>query len=97
MLNIFVKNEKALKSLKNEFNNYLSLAVTLLKKEILTETKLQNYNKNYQKFVKPINNVNITVYIKPLEEIVILLPDSKHVLMSRENSILKAFEPYLKN
>ncbi len=97
MLNIYIKNEKAIKSLILEFKNYLSLAVPLLKKERLTDEKLEIYKKNYQTYTKTINNVTVTVYIKPLAEIVIILPDSKNVLISREEGILKAFEPYLKN
>ena len=93
MLNIYIKNEKAIKSLKLEFNNYLSLAVPLLKRE-----KLTNFNsKNYKKYTKKANGINITIYLKPLEELVIQLPNSKTLLVSKETNILKAFEQYLSN
>ena len=93
MLNIYIKNEKAIKSLKLEFNNYLSLAVPLLKRE-----KLTNFNsKNYKKYTKKANGINITIYLKPLEELIIQLPNSKTLLVSKETNILKAFEQYVSN
>lgn len=93
MLNIYIKNEKAIKCLKLEFNNYLSLAVPLLKRE-----KLTNFNsKNYKKYTKKANGINITIYLKPLEELIIQLPNSKTLLVSKETNILKAFEQYLSN
>ncbi len=92
MLNIYIKDKKAIKALKEEFNNYLALATPLFKKITFNEKKYTNYNK-YTKKVK--GNIKTTIYILHDKELVVSLPNSNYALKTTEPIMIRAFTEYL--
>ena len=92
MLNIYIKDKKAIKALKEEFNNYLALATPLFKKITFNENKYTNYNK-YTKKVK--GNIKTNIYILHDKDLVVSLPNSNYALKTTEPIMIRAFTEYL--
>ena len=96
MLNMYIKDTKAVESVKEEYNNYLELCRPLLKKEHINSIK-DIYNLfEYEHFDFNINGLIIDIYIKEEQEVLVTKDKSNVILKSTEYNLVKAFyEHYL--
>lgn len=92
MLNIYITDKEAVKALKEEFKNYLSISSPLFRKVVLNRNKYSNYKK-YAK--KTFGNMKTTIYVLNEKELVIEIPNSNYALKTNEPIMIRAFIEFL--
>ena len=93
MLNLYITDSMAISALKEEFNNYLSLAEPLLSCKYDPSFEQSTDFTGYIKDIITISNINIKVYIKGFDEFIIV-KDSSSIFSSTEPNLVKAFYEY---
>lgn len=93
MLNLFITDSQAILALKEEFNNYLSLAKPLLNYKYDSSFEQKTDFTGYIKDEIQICNMTIKVYIKNFDKFIII-KDGSLIFSSTEPNLVKAFNEY---